>query len=201
VKSDGTIVEWGKSGKPAGLFGATAITASEYYTEVIMPAVAPNILSQPMSVTVSAASNAVFSVTVESTPRNFYQWMKDGINIGGATNSSLTFSNVQTNQAGNYAVLVSNAWGSVTSSVAVLTVMSLYELTVSGGTGSGSYVGGGNQQVFTDLLLSIQTAADALAEPSDSPADDTARLVDDGTNRVFWTYDTSAATWKGVQVG
>jgi hypothetical protein len=46
----------------------------------------------------------------------------NGTNVDGATNSSLTLTNVQFSQAGNYAVLMTNAFGSVLSSNAVLTV-------------------------------------------------------------------------------
>ena len=52
-----------------------------------------------------------------------YQWNLNGTNLDGATNTSLTLSNMQLSQAGSYAVLVTNAFGSVTSSNAVLTVV------------------------------------------------------------------------------
>jgi len=51
-----------------------------------------------------------------------FQWLFNGTNLAGATNSSLTFTNVQSAQAGTYSVVVSNAYGSVTSSNAVLEV-------------------------------------------------------------------------------
>src|SRR5262249_44475785 len=51
-----------------------------------------------------------------------YQWRFGGVNITDATNSSLTISPVSLAQAGNYDVIVTNNSGSVTSSVAVLTV-------------------------------------------------------------------------------
>ncbi len=53
--------------------------------------------------------------------------------MSGATDAALTLNNVQTNQAGNYAVVITNAWGSVTSSVAVLTVNRLAQ-TISFGS-------------------------------------------------------------------
>ncbi|MEO6035610.1 MAG: FG-GAP-like repeat-containing protein [Verrucomicrobiota bacterium] len=52
-----------------------------------------------------------------------YQWQVNGTNIVGATNSSLTLSNVQPANAGSYSVTVTNLAGSVTSSNAVLTVI------------------------------------------------------------------------------
>jgi hypothetical protein len=51
-----------------------------------------------------------------------YQWSFNGTNLDGATKTSLTLTNVQFSQAGNYAVLVTNAFGWTLSSNAVLTV-------------------------------------------------------------------------------
>ena len=52
-----------------------------------------------------------------------YQWLFDGSNaIAGATNASLTLTNIQTIAAGVYSVTVSNIAGSVTSAGAVLKV-------------------------------------------------------------------------------
>jgi hypothetical protein len=48
-----------------------------------------------------------------------YQWQFDGTNIAGATASSLTLTNVQPSQVGNYLVIVSNAWGVVSSSTVI----------------------------------------------------------------------------------
>ncbi len=68
-----------------------------------------------------------------------YQWLFNGTNIAGATGTSLSLSNVQPAQAGIYAARVSNAFGSVMSSNAVLTVNSIpvaqcADVTVSAGT-------------------------------------------------------------------
>ena len=82
----------------------------------------PGITDQPVSVAVDVTSNATFSVTATGTAPLACQWRKDGGDLSDATNSVLTLTNVQANQAGNYTVLITNAWGSVTSSVAVLTV-------------------------------------------------------------------------------
>jgi hypothetical protein len=52
-----------------------------------------------------------------------YQWNFNGTNIAAATNATLILTNLQLNQAGNYAVLVTNAYGSLTSSNAALTLV------------------------------------------------------------------------------
>ena len=46
-----------------------------------------------------------------------YQWTKNGTNAPGQTSATLTFGNVSTNDAGNYAVVVTNTYGAVTSSI------------------------------------------------------------------------------------
>ena len=93
---------------------------------VASPTNPPAITTQPQNQTVAVGSNAVFNVTANgSSPLN-YQWkIFNGTNILGATNASLTLTNVQVNQAGNYLVQVTNASGSVLSSNAVLTVVAL----------------------------------------------------------------------------
>jgi len=66
-----------------------------------------------------------FSVTAGGTPPLRYQWRFNATNIlSGATNSSVSLSNVQTNQAGNYSVIVTNGGGSIISSNALLIVTS-----------------------------------------------------------------------------
>jgi hypothetical protein len=84
--------------------------------------VAPSITTQPQSLTVNQGSNATFTVTAAGTAPLTYQWAFGSTNISGATASSYTRSNVQSNQAGNYLVVVRNSTGTATSSVAVLTV-------------------------------------------------------------------------------
>src|SRR5437867_5269976 len=84
---------------------------------------APSIITQPASQTVFAGANVNFSVTASGTPLLSYQWSFNGTNIANATTTSLSLSNVQPAQGGNYAVRVTNALGSVLSSNGLLTVL------------------------------------------------------------------------------
>ncbi|MEQ2009067.1 MAG: immunoglobulin domain-containing protein [Limisphaerales bacterium] len=126
LKSDGTVVAWGNTGYgqttvPAGLSGVTAIAAGQVHT-VAVGVAPPSVTRQPQNLVAGTNSNAIFNVvTIGTAPLN-YVWRKDGVNLAGATNAYLTLSNVQTNQAGNYSVVITNTYGSVTSSVAVLVV-------------------------------------------------------------------------------
>jgi hypothetical protein len=82
----------------------------------------PIITNQPVNQTVLVGGTATFTVLADGTPALSYQWNFDGANITGATNTTLTLTNVQLAQTGNYAVQVSNTFGSVLSSNTVLTV-------------------------------------------------------------------------------
>ena len=82
----------------------------------------PLISVNPISQSVSPASNVTFVVNATGTPILFYQWRKDGINIIGANSSSYTITGVVSANAGNYDCIVSNACGSSTSTQATLTV-------------------------------------------------------------------------------
>jgi len=82
----------------------------------------PVITQQPTNQTVAVGGTATFTVAATGTPPLFYQWNFGGTNIFGTTNTVLTLTNAQLNQAGNYAVLVTNIAGSALSSNAVLTV-------------------------------------------------------------------------------
>src|SRR5258707_10419146 len=52
-----------------------------------------------------------------------YQWKRNSTNLPGATSATYSIPNLQTNHSGSYTVLVTNAGGSVTSSVATLNVI------------------------------------------------------------------------------
>ena len=90
----------------------------------------PVIATQPQSLTVDPGTNATFSVSATNTAPLSYQWRKDGAKIPGATNSTLTISNVQSSDAGAYSVVVSGDGGSVNSRQATLTVTGPYAGTI-----------------------------------------------------------------------
>ena len=82
-----------------------------------------SLADQPLGQAVIVGSNATFSVSAIGAPPLSYQWAFNGTNLAGATNAALTLTNVQFNQAGNYAAVVTNAAGRLVSSNALLTVV------------------------------------------------------------------------------
>jgi pectin methylesterase-like acyl-CoA thioesterase len=86
------------------------------------PQLAPNILTNPASQSVSGGQNVTFSVSATGISAPAYQWLKNSTNLNGQTGAMLTIYNANVNDAGTYSVIVSNAAGSVTSSTATLAV-------------------------------------------------------------------------------
>ena len=85
---------------------------------------APPVVSrQPQSQSAVAGTTVSFSVTAAGTPAPSYQWQFHGADLPGATSTTLTLAGIQPSNAGNYAAVVANSVGSVTSAVAVLTVL------------------------------------------------------------------------------
>jgi len=82
----------------------------------------PAITAQPQSQGVATGNSATFSVTATGTEPLAYQWRFGGTNISGALTNPFVLASAQTTNAGNYSVVITNIAGSVTSSVAVLTV-------------------------------------------------------------------------------
>ena len=91
--------------------------------------VAPVITAQPTNQTVTAGGTALFGITSAGTSPMGYNWFFNGApladngRITGTASPLLSLSAVQTNDAGGYSVVVSNAAGTVTSSVATLSVV------------------------------------------------------------------------------
>ena len=87
-----------------------------------LPTTIPTITAHPTNKTVSAGAAASFSASAFGQPAPTYQWRKNGTNISGATNTTLTIASTVLGDSGSYSVLVSNSAGSIISSNATLTV-------------------------------------------------------------------------------
>jgi hypothetical protein len=83
----------------------------------------PVITLDPTNRTALVAATVNFSVTANGSAPLRYQWQFNGTNLDGAAAETLSLTNVQTEQAGDYCVVVTNSLGSATSAVATLTVL------------------------------------------------------------------------------
>ena len=79
--------------------------------------------SPPASQSVSVGSNVSLSVAVSGSVSVNYQWQFNGVNIFGATSSTLTLNSVTAANMGTYVCIVSNLAGIATSTPAVLSLV------------------------------------------------------------------------------
>lgn len=104
----------------------------------------PAITQQPQSQTVPLGASVTFTASASGTTPLSYRWMKNDTTIAGATGPTLVLNNVQSSDAGGYAVEISNACLKIRSQTATLIVKN------------------GSTQPETPAHLSITKATDSL---------------------------------------
>jgi hypothetical protein len=135
--------------------GLSAAQIVQVYNAANVP---PTITQQPQAPTntVYEGMTVPFQVGVVGGLPLAYQWTKNGTNLLGKTATSLMLSQVATNDSGSYAVVITNVFGAVTSSVAALNVQFgppvIFQQPQSisrfpGGTATFSVVAGGSVPV------------------------------------------------------
>ena len=120
---------------PASAGGWSLVVSNDYgaatsAVAVLTVLVPPTFVLQPGSNLLwVAGSNVLLPALATNVSPVAYQWYRNGslladtTRIGGTTNSTLSVSNVQTADAGNYTVVAGSLGGSTTSQVAVVTVV------------------------------------------------------------------------------
>jgi hypothetical protein len=95
----------------------------------------PEMSLQPVAPTNTVYTGQAFTVSAmaSGTPTLSYQWRLAGAAIADATGASFTKNGVTGADAGNYDVVVTNAYGSVTSAVVVVAVSSLEQPVITKG--------------------------------------------------------------------
>lgn len=107
----------------------TVMTTVTYGTNVLQCSftvtvlVAPNITMQPQGLAVLAGATTNLSVSVQGSPALRYQWLFENSLISGATNFSLSLTNLQANHEGYYRVIITNTAGAITSAPALIRVL------------------------------------------------------------------------------
>ena len=117
---------------------AGSVTSNPATLTVTSSSTPPGITTQPSSRTVNAGLVATFSVVAAGSAPLTYQWRKNGAAIPGATDSTYTTpATTLADNGANFSVNVSNAFGSVTSNNATLTVTASVNLVKNPGFESG----------------------------------------------------------------
>lgn len=131
----------------------------------------PSIIQQPTNITVGAGSNAAFAVEATGAPELTYRWqynntnLMDDARIFGSSSNLLTFIGVSPGEAGIYGVIITNAYGSITSAPVKLSITGV---PVAFGTAPGSVqvLNGQFQVLLTGLTgqgpIVIQTSSNLV---------------------------------------
>jgi hypothetical protein len=102
--------------------------------------VAPKITTQPAAPDreLSEGNTVTLTVAASGTPPLSYQWRKAGENLAGKTAANLVFSSLTQADSGTYDVVVTNPYGTATSTPVILDVMPAETVppTLTAATGS-----------------------------------------------------------------
>jgi cyclophilin family peptidyl-prolyl cis-trans isomerase len=90
---------------------------------VTVAAGVPVFIAQPASQTVAAGSTVVFNAPANGAAR--FQWERNGVEIAGATSSTLVINNASAGDIGSYVAVAANSEDTVRSASATLTVVNL----------------------------------------------------------------------------
>jgi hypothetical protein len=135
------------------IFGR-ALTAPQVQALFYSAQVLPFITQQPANATFAQTTTGTLSVIANGTPTLSYQWYKgtspvaNSGDFSGANTATLTISSAQIPDSGNFKVVVTNNYGAVTSSVAVVTVTAA-PAVVSQPTPTNIMLYSGNQVTYT----------------------------------------------------
>lgn len=88
----------------------------------VRPAAEPVITRDPRSVSVEVGQSAAFNFTATGSYPRTHQWRKDGVDLPGATNSTLVVNPATAADVGTYSVQVRNSLGVAVSAAGGLTV-------------------------------------------------------------------------------
>jgi hypothetical protein len=157
-----------------------------FVAEVPQP---PAIMTPPASQTVMAGADVDLWVSSSGTRPISYQWQFYGTNLPGATDADLFLNNIKASQAGLYSVVATNYYGSVTSSIATLTVIQPIGLPQALNTATWSWTTGGDANWFGQPLVThdgVAAAQSGAISDSQETWLETSSLVGPGTLTFWW---------------
>lgn len=149
-----------------------AVTSGVASLTVNVPAGSvPSVTGQPENASVYAGNPASFTVAVSGFAPFSFQWRFNGADIPGATTNSLSLDNVQPQQVGVYSLVVSNFYGTATSSNAALSIIdSPYLNSIQATPGGRSALISWKSTVPSDSQVQFDVASGIIAVPDGAAA-------------------------------
>ena len=137
LRNDGTVVAWGYNGygqaaPPSGLANVAAIASGYDHCLALVADQPPTLLVQPQDQTVLYGASAAFGAAYGGAAPLGFQWQKDEANLAGSNTAILQLSGVTRADAANYRLIITNAFGSITSSNAALRVLTPQQIQFVG---------------------------------------------------------------------
>lgn len=167
---------------PDGNFYGTLSGGTNYSGTIYRLNLTPDFIASPTNQTTVIGNSATFNCQPFGTAPFAYQWLSNCIPITGANNNSLTVNSLTLqNTNAQYQVIVTNAWGSITSSVVTLSVLKPFQTQPAILTGGSSLGVNGNRFNFTVFW-----------------AANTAVVVDVSTNLTNWKPVATNALVNGI---
>jgi hypothetical protein len=186
---------------------------ADHYTAGIYGGGILPVITSPASQTVLIGSTVTFTASVVGSPQLACQWQKNGASIAGATNLSLTLSNVYYTNAGQYTLAATNSAGGVVGTAATLTVMPaptfadltnslVLHLKFDGDYSDSSGLGNNASPVNTPSFVAGKIGSQAVHVASGSGSDNYVTVADPNNYLHFAAgQDFTVATWVRVPTG
>jgi len=166
---------------------------------------APSILAQPANVSSGVGNSVTFSNGVSGPGPILYQWRRNGVNILGATNNTLTINSILLSDGATYTVLASTPGGTVISTPAQLQLVSISDQAgsddfagapaLSGNSGAIGYTNAGATREFGEPLHAGKPGSNSMWYTWTAPAKGIATFSTVGS-----TFDTLLGIYTGTIV-
>ena len=98
------------------------------WVQITAPCTAPAVTIQPVSQSACVGSSVTLTTSISGTAPTL-QWRKNGVNIVGANSASLAIPSVSVTDAGSYDCVATNSCGTVTTSLAALSISTVPSIT------------------------------------------------------------------------
>ena len=194
LERDGTMLAWGllagalgMDQVPAGLTNVIDIACGDYHNLAAVGAPAPIIQAAPPDRAAELGGSTLFSVSAAGAQPLSFHWQFNGANLPGAAVPRFELTGLQAADAGGYRVIVSNAFGTVTSRVAQLSLLPSLAEALNGTGLVWSAAGDAGWWVETNVTHDGVAAAQSAH-------------IGDGQQASIWTFVTGPGTlsfwWK-----